>query len=57
MGSYCLRSQDLFLLTVPKGCNELGKRAFKYAAPVAWNQLQNYLNLRELVSLDTFKVF
>lgn len=34
---------------------ELEKRAFKKAAPSAWNQLQNYLNLRELVSLDLFK--
>ncbi len=53
---YCLCSQDLFLLTVPKVRTELEKGSFKYAAPSAWNQLQNDLNLQELVSLDTFEV-
>ncbi len=54
MGSYCLHSQDVFLLTVPKVRTEPGKRAFKYAAPLAWNQLQNYWNFQELVSLKAF---
>ncbi len=57
MGIYCLCSQDLFLLTVPKVYNELGKSLFKYAAPSAWNQMQNYLNLWKLVSLDALKCF
>lgn len=35
---------------------ELGKGAFKYAAPCAWNQLQTVLNLKEPVSLGVFKL-
>lgn len=31
-----------------------GKRAFKFAAPSTWNQLQSRRNLWELVSLNTF---
>ena len=44
IGSYRLRSEDLFLPTVPKVRTELGKR-FSHAAPVAWNQLQTELKL------------
>ena len=54
-GSYRLRSENFFLLTVPKVRTELGKRAFSYAAPQAWNLLQTELKLRELVSLNTLK--
>ena len=53
--SYNLRSQDLFLLSVPKVRTELGKKAFRFAAPHAWNELQKDLKLKDLVSLDTFK--
>ena len=53
--SYSLRSQDLFLLSVPEVRTERGKKAFKCAAPSAWNSLQNDLRLQELVSLNTFK--
>lgn len=56
IGSYNLRSQELFLLSVPKARTELGKRAFRYAAPTAWNELQGSLNLQELVSLGHFKL-
>ena len=51
MGSYCIRSLDFSLLSVPKAHTELGNGAFKYASPSALNQLQNYMNLRPLVSL------
>jgi len=34
-GSYSLRSQDLFLLTLSNIQAEMGKRTFKYAAPIA----------------------
>lgn len=54
-GTYQLRSEDLFLLTVPKVRTELGKRAFSYAAPFTWNQLQNELKLKELVSINSLK--
>lgn len=54
-GSYRLRSENFFLLTVPKVRTDLGKRAFSYAAPQAWNLLQTELKLRELVSLNALK--
>ena len=54
-GSHNLRSQDLFLLSVPRVRTELGSRAFSYAAPFAWNELQKILKLRDLVSLVAFK--
>lgn len=56
MGSYHLHSQDLLLLLDPTVCTELEKRTFKYATPSVWNQLQNRLHVRELISLDSFKV-
>lgn len=52
-GTYHLRSPDLFLLTVPKARTDFGKKAFNFAAPSAWNQLQ----LKELVSFILLKVF
>ena len=55
-GSQNLRSQDLFLLTVPRVRTGQGSRAFSYAAPSAWNELQKILKLNDLVSLDAFKV-
>ena len=55
-GSQNLRSQDFFLLTVPRVRTVLGSRAFSYAAPSAWNELQKTLKLQDLVSLDAFKV-
>lgn len=54
-GTYGLRSQDLYLLSVPKVRTELGKKAFRFAAPSSWNDLQKELKLNELTSLDTFK--
>lgn len=35
---------------------ELGKKTFKFAASSAWNNPQNNLKLKELVSLDVFNV-
>ena len=50
-----LRSQDLFLMSVPKVRTELGKKAFGFAAPSAWNMLQKTFKQNELVSLNIFK--
>ncbi len=44
-------SQDLLLLSVPNVRLEMGKRTFRFAAPAAWNLMQNDLGLRELVTL------
>lgn len=55
-GSYRLLSRDLFLQTVPEVHTELWEGLFKSAAPSAWSQLQDYLNLRGLISLDAFQV-
>ena len=54
-GNYELRSKDLVLLEVPRARIGLGERAFRHAAPTAWNQLQERLKLKELVSLPVFK--
>lgn len=42
MGSYCLYSQDLFLLNVPTVHTDLRIRVKMYAASSAWNKLQSY---------------
>lgn len=55
VGSYSLRSNDHLLLSVPFARTELGKRAFVYSAPSAWNFLQKDLKLSELISLNAFK--
>jgi len=55
-GQYCLRSEDLLLLSVPHVQTEMGKGLFMCVAPSAWNQLQNVLNLQEPVSLVAFKL-
>ena len=55
VGSYSLRSNDHLLLFVPFARTELGKRAFVYSAPSAWNYLQKDLKLSELISLNAFK--
>lgn len=55
IGTYNLRSQDFFLLSVTKVRTELGKNAFKYSAPSTWNKLQKSMKLNKLVSLVTFK--
>lgn len=52
---YRLRSQNRVLLTVPKTRTEFGKQAFQLSAPLAWNELQKTMDLRELVSLNSFK--
>lgn len=55
VSSYSLRSNDHLLLIVPFARTELGKRAFVYSAPSAWNLLQKDLKLSELISLNAFK--
>ncbi len=53
--NYGLRSQDYYLLSIPKVGTNMCKRAFSYAAPFDWNQLQDKLCLKELVSLNDFR--
>ena len=53
--SYCLRSQDIVLLDVPRVRTVLGKTAFMCAAPLAWNSLQAKLKLSIFISLNVFK--
>ena len=55
-GNYSLRSQDCFMLTVPNARTEIGKRAFVYSAPSAWNILQKVLKLNDFISLNAFKL-
>ena len=45
----------IFKVQVPKVRTEMGKKAFKYAAPFAWNNLQTQLQFKELLSLHAFK--
>jgi hypothetical protein len=45
----------MFLLTVPKVCTDLGKRAFSYAAPFLSNESQGELKLGEMDALNRFK--
>ncbi len=41
--NYGLLSQDYYLLSIPKVRTNMSKRAFSYAAPFDWNQLQDKL--------------
>lgn len=34
---------------------EMGKKAFRFSAPDAWNNLQSELHLHHIVSLNEFK--
>ena len=52
---YALRSQGIIRLFVPRVRTELGKKAFSFAAPSAWNALQTDSNLSELISLGAFR--
>src|SRR4029434_10933099 len=54
-GKYSLRSEDCFMLTVPNARTEIGKRAFMYSAPSAWNILQKVLKRNYFSSLNAFK--
>jgi len=42
--------------SIPHVWTEMGKGSFMYAAPSAWNQLQDVLHLQEPVSLVAFKL-
>jgi len=53
--SYCLRSQDVFLLHVPCARTILGTKTCICAAPLAWNTLQNILKIKMLVPLHHLK--
>ena len=53
--NYCLRSNEFYLLIMPKVHSEFGKHCFKFAAPAAWNALQKTLKLKELINLETLK--
>ncbi len=45
----------LLSLKHPKVRTNMGKRAFSYAGPFDWNQLQDTLYLKELISLNYFR--
>ena len=49
---YALRSSDIYFFSISRVRTELGKKAFSYAAPLTWNNIQAELKLSELVSLD-----
>lgn len=53
--SHGLRSQDFIMMSVPRVRTELGKKAFKYAAPSSWNLFQMDLRLTELITVGEFK--
>ena len=55
--SYGTRSQDKFLLKVPKTKTKLGDTAFRVYAPCIWNEFQMKFKLDTLVSLPVFKRF
>lgn len=44
-------------MVVPVTKTELGKKAFKYAAPSACNDVQEDLKLSELITLAKFNTF
>lgn len=44
ISTYCLRSNSIIQLSVPKGRTELNKHAFMFSAPAVWNQLQSNQN-------------
>lgn len=52
---YALRSCSTLVLSVPRVRTEFGKRAFSFAAPLAWNTLQTELKLSKLISLGAFR--
>lgn len=53
-GHYGLRSNDVLHLLVPHVKTELGKKAFVFAAPSAWNLLQKSLKLTTFISYRQF---
>ncbi len=52
---YSLRSQDVLRMLVPRANTDLGKKAFRYAAPWSWNDIQKDLRLSELITLGEFQ--
>lgn len=48
-GSHNLRSMDVLQFVVPKVRTELGKKAFRFSAPDAWNKLQSKLQPKALL--------
>ncbi len=53
--NYGLRSQDYYLLSIPKVRTNMCKWAFSYAAPFDWINYILSLCLKELVSLNDFR--
>jgi hypothetical protein len=51
--SHSLRSNDQYMLKVPKSKNKYGDRAFRVAAPKLWNALP--LGIRKLPTVPQFK--
>ena len=54
---YALRSNNILHLAVPRVWTEMGKKAFSFSAPSAWNTLQSELKMSELDSLEAFRSF
>ena len=55
-GHHHTRSQDFIVLETPTPKSELGKTAFCFYGPNMWNCLQSVLKLKNLISLDCFKI-
>ena len=53
--SHHTRSNDWLTLHVPRVYTELGRSAFSFSAPSAWNSLQSTLKMNSLVSFGHFK--
>jgi len=51
---YGLRLNDVLHLVVPRVKTELGKKAFMFAAPSAWNLLQKSLKMTTFTSYKQF---
>ena len=54
-GLHNLRSMSFIQFVIPRVRTELGKKAFRFSAPSAWNSLQTEFKLQSLVSLNVFK--
>ncbi len=52
---YSSRSTNLICLIIPKARTVFGRNAFRFAAALDWNTLQNTLKLTIVIPLTTFK--
>ena len=49
-----LRSQNCYMLQVPKLQSLAGEKSFLYSAPILWNSLP--VNVKNATSIDSFKI-